>query len=209
MLPEGRLFAIGCIAVLLTAGCGGQFGKKPEPVAEPRVDRTAQQLASLTETIESLQRLINASPAQQAEIIARAKHEHELSPTPGTQLRYALLLGTPNHVGSDPSEAQRLLREVVAVPELLLPIERSLAFVELQRLNTQLSLTNDIARLQDSADRNAKDRLAQLNRRLQSEADENARLKRELAEAKKKLDALANIERSMSERAQGNEGRTP
>ena len=36
--------------------------------------------------------------------------------------------------------------------------------------------------------------------RLQQEQDENARLRKELDEAKAKLDAIANIERSLNER---------
>jgi hypothetical protein len=46
-----------------------------------------------------------------------------------------------------------------------------------------------------------------VNHRLQLETDENVRLRKELEEARAKLDAIANIERSLNERKPNNEGR--
>jgi hypothetical protein len=42
---------------------------------------------------------------------------------------------------------------------------------------------------------------------VQAELDENARLRRELEEARAKLDAIANIERSVNERKPDSTGR--
>ena len=49
--------------------------------------------------------------------------------------------------------------------------------------------------------------VATANQRLQTEIDENARLRKELEEARAKLDAIANIERSLNERKPGTTGR--
>ena len=98
-------------------------------------------------------------------------------------------------------EAQRLLRELMATPETLLPAERALAFLELQKVDSQLTLAAENRRLQSTVSREDREKLAALNKRLQTETDENARLRKELEEAHAKLDAIANIERS-SERAQ-------
>jgi hypothetical protein len=46
-------------------------------------------------------------------------------------------------------------------------------------------------------------RVASANRRLQTELEENTRLRKELDEARAKLDAIANIERSLNERKPG------
>jgi len=48
-----------------------------------------------------------------------------------------------------------------------------------------------------------------VNKRLQAEVDENARLKKQLDEAQAKLDAIANIERILSERRTTPEARKP
>ena len=49
--------------------------------------------------------------------------------------------------------------------------------------------------------------MASANHRLQAEIDENARLRKELEEAHAKLDAIANIERSLNERKPDSTGR--
>jgi regulator of replication initiation timing len=46
--------------------------------------------------------------------------------------------------------------------------------------------------------------MAAATRRLQAEVDENTRLRKELDEARAKLDAIANIERSLNERKPSN-----
>ena len=74
-------------------------------------------------------------------------------PTPSRVLRYAMVLSTPGHAGSDPVVAQRLLREVLASPETLLPAERALAFLQLQQVERQQSLQADVRRLQTGAER--------------------------------------------------------
>jgi succinate dehydrogenase/fumarate reductase flavoprotein subunit len=121
-----------------------------------------------------------------------------------------MVLSTPGHPGHDPVVAQRLLREVLASPETLLPAERALAYLQLQQVERQQALQADVRRLQTSTERTANERIAQLTRRLTSESEENARLTRLLKEAQAKLDAIANIERSSNNgRPTQPEGRKP
>ena len=70
---------------------------------------------------------------------------------------------------------------------------------ELQKVDSQLTLAAENRRLQSAMSREDRDKLAAVNKRLQTETDENARLRKELEEAQKKLDAVANIERSLNE----------
>ena len=53
------------------------------------------------------------------------------------------------------------------------------------------------------------DRGAATQRRLQAELDENARLRKQLEDAQAKLDAIANIERNLTQRKSTNEGGQP
>ena len=64
-----------------------------------------------------------------------------------------------------------------------------------------MTLTAENRRLQSDAAHAAQERTASANHRLQTEMDENARLRKELDEAQAKLDAIANIERN-ADRAQ-------
>ena len=83
----------------------------------------------------------------------------------------------------------------------------TLAFLTLQNVDQTLAQTAENQRLQATADHTDRDRIAALNRRLQSEIDDNARLHKELDDAHAKLDAIANIERNLSERKNPTEER--
>ena len=155
-------------------------------------------------------KVARGTPAEQAEVLASAHNDYSAAPTPSRVLRYAMVLSTPGHAGSDPVVAQRLLREVLASPETLLPAERALASLQLQQVERQQSLQADVRRLQQAAERNANEKIAQLTRNLKAESDEVTRLRKALADAQAKLDAIANIEGSSNNRrAPTPEGRKP
>jgi hypothetical protein len=152
-------------------------------------------------TFQTMQRLSQAPAAEQAELLAAARAGYERSPQGGAQLRYALLLATPGHPGRDAPQAQTLLRQLVAHPESLLPLERAVALVELAQLDRELGLKADNDRMQTDAQRSDRERVAAAaQRRLQVEMDENAKLRKQLEDAQAKLDAIANIERNLSDR---------
>jgi len=197
----------------MLAGCadglGGSSIRKTETL--PPVDRAAASAASLARQLVVLQRLIQGAPAEQAEILAAAKHAYDTAPIPSNELAYALVLATPGHPGFDAPHAERLLRDALATPETLLPSERAIAVVAMRTTERQLALTAENQRLQAQAERSADDggeRTAALDRRLQGEQEENAKLRKELEEAQTKLDAIANIERSLNARKNRTEGST-
>ena len=110
------------------------------------------------------------------------------------------MLSVPGHPGTDAARAQQLLREVLATPETLLPSERALALLTLENIDHQLDLTRQNQRLQTEFERNDRELVAEANRRLQAETEENAKLRKELEDARSKLDAISNIERSLNRR---------
>jgi hypothetical protein len=195
------------------AGCGGAMPtlKRPRNTqAPPAIDRDATESTLIANYLDLCLTVARGSPAEQAEVLTSTANEYRAAPVPSKVLRYAMVLSTPGHAGHDPVVAQRLLREVLASPETLLPAERALAFLQLQQVERHQSLQADVRRLQAGAERNTNERIAQLTRRLTAESEENARLKRLLAEAQAKLDAIANIERSSNNgRPKQPEGRKP
>jgi len=191
-------------------GCGAMPSTRAKEPALPSVDRNATETTVIAGYLDICLRMARGTPAEQAEILAVANNDYNAAATPSRVLRYAMLLSTPGHAGYDPVVAQRLLREVLASPETLLPAERALAFLQLQQVERQQSLQADVRRLQTGAERSTNERIAQLTRRLTTESEENARLKKLLAEAQAKLDAIANIERSSNNgRPTQPEGRKP
>jgi len=189
---------------VLAGGCAidGPRRDAPPPDHPPTIDRAVTEAALLASYLEVLQRLVQGASAEQAEILSSARHDFETAPTPSHELRYAMVLATPEHPGTDCVKAQQLLRELIATQQTLLPAERAMAFLTLQSVDQTLSQSAEIQHLQVSADHNDRDRYAALNRRLQadlqSEMDENVRLHKELDDAHAKLDAIANIERALN-----------
>ena len=191
------------LALGLLAGCsslGDSFGKGAPPRAEPVINRPAADAEAAREYLASLQALQSAAPATQAELFQSARLGAEATPTTMNRLRYALMLGLPGHAASDPVAARRQLSELLARPESLLPAERALAAIMLASVDDRLVLIAEARRLEQDAGLRDKDRTQGLQKRLQAEVDENARLKRALEDAQKKLDAVTEVERSITGR---------
>jgi hypothetical protein len=202
------------LILLALAGCGSlpKLNDRPPPAAAPSGE--AIQAAQLASLVIAMQTVVQGSPTEQAEVLAVARSGYEQARQGPAVLRYALLLAAPGHPARDPLLAQRLLREALARPELLSIMERALATVEQQRVDAELRLSGENERLVAEAQRE-RDRQrsapssAALAKRLQTEAEENARLRKALDEARAKLDAIANIERTISDRPPASEARKP
>jgi hypothetical protein len=188
------------LAVATLSGCGTGGGAANSRVAAPLPERPSPDLSAITPALEMMHMLPASDPARQAELFQSAKDSAELTPTTTNKLKLALALATPGHAGSDPVAAQRQLSDLLARPETLLPIERLLAMVELQEVDQRLVLIEDNKLLREEAPREVRDKLVALNRRLATESDENARLRKALDEAEAKLDAVTHIERSINDR---------
>jgi hypothetical protein len=210
MRPErryGNWAPRGTLLVVLALGCAcstlARLGpsRPPGAAVAPTVDRDTQVAAVLADTIQTMQRLAAGSPAEQAEIVTSARQAYERAPGGGAQLRYALMLATPGHASRDAAQARQLLRALSAQPEALAPVERAVTLLELAQLDRELGLVGDNERLQGIALSSAdQEHLAAANRRLQSTLEDNARLRHQVEELQAKLDAVANIERSLNER---------
>ena len=204
MKPMCRALRAALLACLLALAACGEFGgqiraPKPEPTPVSRPPSADAEAAR--GYISALGELQSGSPAVQAEIFQGAKGAAESAPTTLNKLRYALMLAMPGHAGSDPVAARRQLSDLVARPELLLPSERALAAVLLAAVEERLVLIAETRQSQQDAAGRDRDKLAGYAKRLQTAEDENTRLKRALEDAQKKLDAVTQVERSITGRA--------
>jgi hypothetical protein len=186
--------------VLAACGAGGllQSRDKPEPAVNRPVSADAD---AARQYLDALLELSGANPSRQAEIVQGAKLSAENAPTTLNRLRYALMLAIPGHPATDAVAARRQLSDLLARPELLLPAERALAAVHLAQVEDRLVLAAENRRLQQESTSRDRDRSAAVSRRLQAEIDENARLRRALDEAQRKLEAVTQVERSITERS--------
>ena len=152
--------------------------------------------------LQELYRLSTGDAFTQVEIHADAESAATLTPDPSTRLRYALVLATPGHAGSDPQAAQNLLRELLSQTEMMTPSEVALATIHLKDVEERLVLSAEARRLRaDHAQAQTTEQRAIAQRVARVEA-ENRQLREELADAEQKLEAITSIERSI--RAQEN-----
>ena len=140
--------------------------------------------------VQDMYELASGDPATQAEIYADAESAAKLTPGPSTKLRYGLVLATPGHASSSPQKAQSVLRELLAKTELMTPAEIALATIHLKSVERQIVLGAESRRLRSAE----KEAVAKFE-------SENRQLRRSLAEAERKLEAITSIERSIREQA--------
>lgn len=197
MRPSQGL-AIACLS-LSVAACTTwtSLGSKAPAEAVPASPSEAEIVAG---HLDVMNRLGAGTPAEQAEIVESARRAYLELPGPSRQLRYACVLATPAHGGSDPAGARTLLGELLAAPERLGAAERALAQIVYREVNARLSLESELRELRTAMEQADHERAAAANRRIQAQAAENARLKKELDEALAKLEAIAELERSLVNR---------
>jgi hypothetical protein len=188
------------LPLVLLAACTDPFSRPVRDRAEPVLNRPAADAEAARDLLAALQTLQSAPPAAQAEQFQAARSAAEAAPTTASRLRYALMLALPGHAAADPVAARRQLSELLARPESMLPAERALAAIMLASVDERLVLLAQAHRMEQDAGMRDRDRSLALQRRLQAELDENARLKRALDDAQKKLDAVTEVERSIAGR---------
>ena len=158
------------------------------------------------EYLHEIYELAGGDPATQAEIFANAEAAATITPGTSTQLRYALILATPGHAETSDIQAQSLLRSLLSQAELMTPAETALATIHLREVEERLVLKAETDRLreeyaltEDARPNPTED--AALAQRVANVEAENRRLRRSLADAEAKLEALSSIERSLREQA--------
>ncbi len=147
--------------------------------------------------LDELHRLANGDPATQTEIFLDAQAGAQLTPGPQPNLRYALVLATPGHAEADANQAQSMLREILARPELMTSGEIALATIHLESAQEIAAAQAEVQRLRALTSRAAQTQENATTQRLASVEAENRRLRRELEEAETKLEAITSIERSI------------
>ncbi len=201
----------GTVLLALLAGCassGGLFSGRsdtpsgaqaaPVPGAARETERD-----SLAIYLQTLRDLIEGDAVVKADAFRNAANAADASPTTTNRLNVALALATPGHPSSNALEAQKQLSALLASGDALLPEERTLALVHLKEVEQRLILDAEAQRLQRTTEAATAKRDDQSAQRLQAALEENRQLKAELEEAKAKLDAITNIERSIRERENG------
>jgi len=139
-------------------------------------------------------------PDRQQATLLTARSAWQQAPTPSNTLRYALVLGTPGHDDSNPLEASRLLNTLLATPGHLSPDEARLAMAFRREFTARVSQYADLARARLESEAQMRAVEAETQSRLDAMAADLARVRRERDTIQQKLDAIADIEKTLMER---------
>ena len=143
-----------------------------------------------------LGRWLAASPGVKASQLAAAEAAYRKHAAPRDTLRLAILLGMSGPPGKTLPRAQSLLQTLLADPTPgLSPADRTVARLDLTLITQRLTEAEKNSTLQAS---NASE-ITQLNAQLDAAADQNVALQRQLDQARAKLAAIANIEKSLNQ----------
>lgn len=201
--PTSRLNSIATLLILVvvTTGCAQMKDWLTGIGTADSTENVILGAPGADQYIQEMYELANGDPATQAEIYADAESAATLTPGPSTQLRYALVLATPGHSGSNPQEAQSVFRELLSRAELLTASETALATIHLKFVERQIVLGAETRRLRTANSRAATSEKQAIAQRIAAVESENRQLRHSLEEAEQKLDAITSIERSLREQA--------
>jgi hypothetical protein len=187
---------VGCTGGTLFRGT--DLPAIPDPGAPSAT--TPPSAGALSLYFDTLRNLTEGDAVLKADTFRNAAAAVDVTPTPANKLNLALALALPGHAASDAAAAQRALSDLLAASDVLLPEERVLALVHLKDVERVLGLDAEARRLSGAAQTTTAQRNNQSAQQLQAALEENRQLRLALDEARAKLDAITNIERSIRER---------
>jgi hypothetical protein len=187
-------------AALLLFGCA-PLQPAQAPVTQP-VTSPATAPAILAPYLDTLARMAPGDAVRQQAELASALAVAQESPSPAHTLRYALALGCAGRPDSNPVEAKRLLAELLAGPNDLQPEELQLANAYLREFDARVALYAEVARQREESEQKLRSNDSNAVRRADALQAENGRLRKQLTEAERKLEAVAEMERSLLEQSQ-------
>lgn len=182
-----------CTALLALAGCESLALRE---MAKPSALRQA---SAVDGYLEIMNLLAWPDPARQSDVFYEVEQAYAQAPTTTNTLRYALALVTPDHAAFNPMRGKRTLEQLLANPEHLSAGERSLANIMLSTAAAWSKMRDENRTLAATVGERAHAQ-ANAERRAQAQAEEIAKLRKELDAAQQKLDAIISVERSIFER---------
>jgi hypothetical protein len=190
--------AAGLLVAL--AGCTGLAERsRATGGAEATRDAPPPPSPPLAIYLETLSRMAPGNPARQQAELDSTLAAAQQSGSSADTLRYALALGSAGHAGSNPVEAKRLIDELLAGANTLRPAEIELAAAYLREFDARVALYAELGRQREASEQQLRQLNTATDRRVESLAIENKQLKRALAAAERKLEAVAEMERSLLE----------
>jgi hypothetical protein len=193
-------YMVALIACALSA-CATLAPSEPAPVPAPPPP-AAPVAANLSPYLDLIDEIATVDAQREAALLSELQAQLTQAPTSRAALRYALALGAAGHAASDPVEARRQLQALLAAPGELEPAERQFAATMLREFEARITLYAQLARQREEAEARLAVATETHSRAMQSASAESSRLRRELAQAERKLQAITEMERELLEQVE-------
>jgi hypothetical protein len=190
------------VAFLLLGACAGFPAADKGGAPGQSTESTSPKTADVASYFEVLDLMAPGDVVRQSTELASTLTQAQQDPTSSNRLRYAIALGAAGHTLSNPVEARRLITELLAGANDLTPQEVSLANAFQREYDARVALYADLARQREESERQIKSIDADGDRRYGALNAETQRLKKALAEAESKLEAVAEMERALTPEGQ-------
>ena len=197
--PSSALRRTATLALLLATGACAQLQPK-EPTAGPRETPsvTTPRSVEIGSYLDIFDRLAPGDIGRQTAELAALQAIAQQNPSYTNRLKYALAIGAAGRSDSNPIEARRLIAELLAEAHDLQPRELSLAKAFLREFEARVALYADIARQREESDRRLRAVDAEGDRKVAALTAETQKLRKALAEAERKLEAVAEMEKALT-----------
>jgi hypothetical protein len=194
MLRYLTLISIACVFI---SGCESLL---PSNKPAPPVAAATPVNSILNDYVELLAALSSTDKVQQSDVFYAVEKAQIQAPTTLNVLRYAIALACPGHPNSDPVKGKRLLEQTLASPERINSNEQAIAITMLNIADQWLKTQAEMRRLAATVDDRTRTQ-SNSDRRYQAQTEEILKLRKALDAAQQKLDAIRDIEKSISERS--------
>jgi hypothetical protein len=198
-----RLLRSAPLAVLgfLLGACTGFNAQSPAVTPASVAQPTPQRALDMARYLDTLAAMAPGDPARQQATLEAARAAASQDPTAQNRLRYALALGCAGHAGSDPVEADAQLTELLAGDHGLQPLEVALASAFLREFDARVALFAELGRQRAESEQHLQTANNSAELRTEALVAENNKLRRALATAERKLEAVAEMEQSLLDQA--------
>jgi hypothetical protein len=186
---------------LLLGACASLSPDAPDATPASTTPAVAPRMPELARYLDALAAMAPGDPARQKATLDAARTAASQDPNARHRLLYALALGSAGHAGSDPIEAKGLITDLLAGDHGLQPLEVELATAFLREFDARVALYAELGRQREESEHQLQSASSEAEQRVEALVAENARLRRSLATAERKLEAVAEMERSLLDQA--------
>ena len=200
LLAVARALLLGAAATL--GACAVPSSSERPAPANPKAAETPSVQPTIAGLLQLRQTMAESPPQEQAALLETSRANWQRSGSPKDGLTYAVVLGAPEHLDSNPVEASRVLGALLDrdLPDAPTGDLRRFAEVLRGEYTARMALYAEIARQKDMAARELRDSSLLNEARIEDLSAELGRLRRERDEARRKLQAITDMEQQLIEK---------